>query len=71
MAGAYGAGKVYDALMRSRARSLSNAIRSEALASMAQPGYRHGGPAGIGPSIVTPTAYPPLMLAPPQEHYAN
>ena len=51
--------------------SLSNAIRSEAPASMVQPGYVAGGPVGYTPSAITPTLYPPMMLAPPQEHYAN
>jgi hypothetical protein len=55
-----------------RGVSLSNAIRSEAPASMAHPGYYvAGGPVGYTPSAITPTLYPPMMLAPPQERYAN
>jgi hypothetical protein len=49
----------------SRGVSLSNAIRSEAPAGMAQPGYVAGGPVGYTPSAITPTLYPPMMLAAP------
>jgi hypothetical protein len=56
--------KLYDRGIRNRAAAVSEAIRSQAPASMAQPGYVAPVPrVAIGPPLPTSTAYPPNVSA--------